>query len=92
MITKLAFSPVENLIAWTDTNGGFSRWQKLVGIMHPDPIKATFPSSTPAIVPTKSKPLNNGLDLLLKPDVDYLADGDVLRISTMDTWTIRMAR
>ncbi|KAF5328867.1 hypothetical protein D9619_011727 [Psilocybe cf. subviscida] len=78
VITKLAFSPTENLIAWTDTNGGFTRWQKPIGDKHPDPVKVTFASSAPATVPTKTKPLKNGLDLFLNDAEDLAEAGDAV--------------
>ncbi|KAF9010688.1 hypothetical protein BDQ17DRAFT_1234391 [Cyathus striatus] len=38
-VTQLAFSPRENLLAWTDTEGAFTRWMKPVPSDSPDPAK-----------------------------------------------------
>ncbi|KAF7971209.1 hypothetical protein HWV62_21604 [Athelia sp. TMB] len=38
-ITKLSFSPTQNLLAWTDEEGVFSRWPSPVPSSFADPIK-----------------------------------------------------
>ncbi|KAF8893373.1 hypothetical protein BD779DRAFT_1436150 [Infundibulicybe gibba] len=59
-ITHLAFSPRDNLVAWTDTNGVFSRWQNPIPDAFPSPIKVTTATSAPATIPVKPP---TGLDL-----------------------------
>ncbi|KAJ7218083.1 hypothetical protein GGX14DRAFT_495522 [Mycena pura] len=39
IVTQLAFSPSENLIAWTTNDGTFSRWLKPISLTHPDPVE-----------------------------------------------------
>lgn len=36
---QLAFSPTENIIAWTNTAGGFTRWHDAIPSKYPDPVK-----------------------------------------------------
>lgn len=39
IITQLAFSPKQNIIAWTDTSGQLVRWIDAIPSLFPDPIK-----------------------------------------------------
>ncbi|KAF8160621.1 hypothetical protein B0H34DRAFT_344214 [Crassisporium funariophilum] len=50
-ITQIAFSPRENLIIWTDTDGYFSRWQKPIGDELPDPVKPAISTNASATIP-----------------------------------------
>ncbi|KAG6829482.1 hypothetical protein H0H92_004363 [Tricholoma furcatifolium] len=59
-ISHLAFSPRENLIAWTDTEGGFSRWHKAIPETFPDPIKKSV--STTAAAPIIGQPKSTLFD------------------------------
>ncbi|KAJ7925280.1 WD40-repeat-containing domain protein [Mycena leptocephala] len=38
IVTQLAFSPTENLIAWTAADGTFTRWPKAIPDKHPHPV------------------------------------------------------
>ncbi|KAF7361915.1 Chromosome segregation protein [Mycena venus] len=38
-VAQLAFSPAENLIAWTTMGGKFTRWLKPIPSTRPDPVK-----------------------------------------------------
>lgn len=45
IITKVAFSPKENLVAWTDAEGSFTRWIKPVDGKYPDPVRTAAASA-----------------------------------------------
>ena len=72
-ITNVAFSPRENLIAWTDTDGVFTRWPKPISDTFPDPVKKTISTNGSATIPTK---LSNGLDLFEEDAKDIGKGGD----------------
>jgi chromosome transmission fidelity protein 4 len=61
-ITRLQFSPRENLIAWTDSDGALSRWLKPISDNFPDPIKVSLVTTNAATVPVK------------RSDIDLFAD------------------
>ncbi|KAG6861470.1 hypothetical protein C0995_016249 [Termitomyces sp. Mi166 len=54
-ITHLAFSPKDNLLAWTDTEGGFSRWHKPISETYPDPVRRSIATAAAATVTARSK-------------------------------------
>lgn len=58
-VTQLAFSPTQNLLAWTDMDGVLTRWPEPIPASSPDPIKLQA-SSTTASVPMRRK---NALNL-----------------------------
>jgi chromosome transmission fidelity protein 4 len=103
-ITQLAFSPRENLLAWTDTEGIFSRWLNPVPSTFPDPVKSSI--ATSAAAPVQAK-LQTGLNLFADDflsgrgdtssgaglggvDLDADLDGDTgLKLGDMDDdWII----
>ncbi|KAG5642487.1 hypothetical protein DXG03_002737 [Asterophora parasitica] len=56
IITHLAFSPQENLVAWTDSEGEFNRWSKPISDNFPDPVKRSSTSTNAAAtIPTRPK-------------------------------------
>lgn len=57
-IVQLAFSPKDNILAWTDMGGIFTRWHDAVPSNFPDPNKRPTANGT-AAVPLSRK----GLDL-----------------------------
>jgi len=69
-ITQVQFSPRENLLAWTDTDGVFSRWLMPISDNFPDPVKAAITTNGAATVSVKPK---TGLDLWA--DDTILAEG-----------------
>ncbi|KAL0956736.1 hypothetical protein HGRIS_002856 [Hohenbuehelia grisea] len=85
VITQIAFSPTENLIAWTDSEGVFNRWMNAVPPHLPDPVKPSVATKAPTTVPVRraatptlfgnddivDSTLNGGL----APDVDMDAPG-----------------
>jgi len=64
-ITRLAFSPRDNLIAWMDTEGVFSRWDKAVPNNFPDPVKTSVVANSSATVPSHQ---NTGPNLFVDGD------------------------
>ncbi|KAG1752912.1 hypothetical protein EDB19DRAFT_1670517 [Suillus lakei] len=42
---QIAFSPTENLLAWTDTEGVLCRWRDAIPAGSPDPVRQTAASS-----------------------------------------------
>lgn len=72
-ITQLAFSPRENLIAWTDGDGAFIRWLKPIPETFPDPVKSSISTNGSATVPIKPK---TGLDLFADETRDPVSGGD----------------
>ena len=58
-ITRLQFSPRENLVAWTDSDGALSRWLKPISDNYPDPVKISSVTNNAATVPIK----RNDIDL-----------------------------
>lgn len=54
----MQFSPRENLIAWTDSDGALSRWLKPISDNFPDPVKVTLVANN-ATVPVQ----RDGIDL-----------------------------
>lgn len=42
---QICFSPTENLLAWTDTEGILSRWRDAVPASSPDPVRQTVASN-----------------------------------------------
>ncbi|KNZ76661.1 Minichromosome loss protein 1 [Termitomyces sp. J132] len=54
-ITHLAFSPKDNLLAWTDTEGGFSRWHKPISETYPDPVRRSIATTAAATVTARPK-------------------------------------
>ncbi|KAG2756173.1 hypothetical protein P692DRAFT_20826324 [Suillus brevipes Sb2] len=52
---QIAFSPTENLLAWTDTEGVLSRWRDAIPAGSPDPVRQTAASGAQGTT-TKRKP------------------------------------
>jgi chromosome transmission fidelity protein 4 len=89
-ITKVEFSPSENLIAWTDTDGVFTRWPKPISDNYPDPVKVNRATAAPATIPVKPpKDLDLfGLDDLQDSALDLLNDNDSDADMPPDDWII----
>ncbi|KDR75022.1 hypothetical protein GALMADRAFT_248867 [Galerina marginata CBS 339.88] len=92
-ITQLAWSPNENLLAWTDSDGAFTRWRKPISDNFPDPVKGSMATNGAATIPVKPK---TGLDLFAddteqvttgeKEDDDVDLDDDIADID--DGWIV----
>jgi len=69
-ITQLAFSPKQNLVAWTDLSGTLTRWTEPVPVQMPDPVKRSIASSGSAAVSVRrgADPLDIFADDLLGGD------------------------
>ncbi|KAH8083763.1 hypothetical protein BXZ70DRAFT_1073548 [Cristinia sonorae] len=52
MVTQLAFSPSQNMLAWTDVDGVLTRWPNPIPATAPDPVTITNASAS-ATVPVK---------------------------------------
>ena len=52
LVSHLAFSPTQNLLAWTGAEGTLTRWPHPIPSTSPDPIK-TFAAPSAAGVPPK---------------------------------------
>ncbi|TCD67448.1 hypothetical protein EIP91_012365 [Steccherinum ochraceum] len=71
MVTQLAFSPSQNLLAWTDIDGVLTRWPNPIPATAPDPVKITYASNTATV------PLKRGVTpTLFDQDVDAKVGGD----------------
>jgi hypothetical protein len=46
-VTQLAFSPTENLLAWMDSSGAFTRWPNPIPSSAPDPVKKLLSTAVP---------------------------------------------
>ena len=68
---QIAFSPTENLLAWTDTEGVLSRWRDAIPAGSPDPVRQTAASSAHGTT-TKRK----STPPLFGEEADVNAEGD----------------
>ncbi|KAF8557609.1 WD40 repeat-like protein [Imleria badia] len=63
LITQLAFSPSQNLLAWADTGGMLTWWRDPIPAGSPDPVKATSAGGVQGVsVKRKSTPTFTGDD------------------------------
>ncbi|EMD37802.1 hypothetical protein CERSUDRAFT_114458 [Gelatoporia subvermispora B] len=49
-VLQMAFSPSQNLLAWTDADGVFHRWPEPIPATSPDPVKLAPGSATTTLV------------------------------------------
>ena len=80
-ITQIAFSPRDNLIAWSDKQGGFTRWPKPIPDDLPGPIRlATGPESRTTTSGSDAEALYDAMtlddDLVDNDRVDFDAHMD----------------
>ncbi|THV05087.1 hypothetical protein K435DRAFT_648208 [Dendrothele bispora CBS 962.96] len=99
-ITQLAFSPRQNLIAWTDLAGTLTRWTEPVPSQMPDPVKRSVTSSSSTTIPVQrgADPLDIFADDLgdINDKIDDLDDVDVdvedplkdVDLDNYDDWAI----
>jgi len=63
LITQVAFSPSQNLLAWADTGGILTWWRDAIPAGSPDPVKATAAGGVQGVsVKRKSTPTLWGED------------------------------
>jgi chromosome transmission fidelity protein 4 len=77
LITSLSFSPTQNLLAWTDTDGVFSRWVEPVLSPSPSPFK-TSPVT----------PVNHSAEELFGDNKEGDVGGDLSVDMPDDDWII----
>lgn len=70
---QIAFSPTENLLAWTDTEGVLSRWRNAIPANSPDPIRQLAASSAQGATTKSTPPL-----LGEEANANVAAEGDDL--------------
>ncbi|OCH95073.1 hypothetical protein OBBRIDRAFT_641181 [Obba rivulosa] len=80
-VHQMAFSPSQNLLAWTDGDGVFNRWPEPIPATSPDPVKLSVGSATTTIASKRKatptlfddpEPEKTAVD-----DVDLDEDADV---------------
>lgn len=54
-VLQLAFSPSQNLLAWTDLEGNFTRWPEPIPASAPDPVKSSAASSVTGVQKKRGK-------------------------------------
>src|SRR6266545_4363271 len=90
IITRLQFSPRENLVAWTDSDGVLSRWMKPISDDFPDPVKVSLGTTSAATIPIQHKP---GLELFaedtsVEARKDAEEDIDLDDVMIEDGWIV----
>ena len=87
MVTQLAFSPSQNMLAWTDMDGTLTRWPSPIPATAPDPVSTTKTSKTTTIPVTRGvtptlfdqdleAPANGGRDVDLDEDMGIDLEND----------------
>ena len=54
-VLQLAFSPSQNLLAWTDLEGTFTRWPDPIPASAPDPVKPSAAASVAGVQKKRGK-------------------------------------
>ncbi|KZT71046.1 hypothetical protein DAEQUDRAFT_750176 [Daedalea quercina L-15889] len=92
-VTQLAFSPSQNLLAWTDLEGAFTRWPEPIPASAPDPLKSSNVSSTAGVQKKRGKTptlfddeADKNLGKDAREDVDM--DGDIGVDLDNDDWIL----
>ncbi|KIP10903.1 hypothetical protein PHLGIDRAFT_492619 [Phlebiopsis gigantea 11061_1 CR5-6] len=80
-LSQLAWSPSTNLLAWTDTDGGLTRWQGCIPSDGIDPVKLSAPLAKPLPQAAKRKGTPDlfdfDLDVAEQQEMDADPDADV---------------
>lgn len=80
-LSQLAWSPSTNLLAWTDTDGGLTRWQGCIPSDGVDPVKlsATLAKPLPQAAKRKGTPdlFDFDFDVAEQQEMDADPDADV---------------
>lgn len=82
-ITQVAFCPRQNLIAWTDSEGSYSKWPEAVPKTFPDPLKSAIGTKAGASATVNRKP---ELDLFNEDNIgnDSVMDDDPAVFAALD--------
>ena len=91
-ITQIAFSPQRNLIAWTDSEGGLTRWLDPISSSYPDPIKTVVGTKSSAPTTIKRKPeddlFGDDANSTLEADVDLGMEEDEETFDIDNDWMV----
>lgn len=89
IITHICFSPVRNLITWTDSNGVFFRWQDVI----PGTMPSAVTSSNAATATVTKKKVPESISLFGDDNaIDRVLDGGAIDedegMADVDDWII----
>ncbi|KAJ7045494.1 hypothetical protein C8F04DRAFT_1064981 [Mycena alexandri] len=94
VVTQLAFSPTQNLLAWTTTDGKFVRWPEPIPDTLPDPVKPLPKAASAAEDADEAMLAQMFGDDDLPSDLDQdmedaganAADADDASVASIDDW------
>lgn len=87
-VSQLAFSPTQNLLAWTDIKGVFSRWTQPVPSNLPDPVKRSTGAIGSPTVHMGREGASNLFEESDAGDVEDMKDVDDHMLEVDEDWVI----